>query len=160
MKIRSRHQLRKSQSKDMIRKIGESLTDANTKLANKKLEIAVTDDFELLLVDGEPLFFIMDGEPFFTVKGALKLNPDKMVVTVDAGAIPFVVKGADVMKPGIVSADPGITEGGFVIVTEETHGKPLAIGRALVPGDQMTEGSGKAIKTVHIVGDKLWNLQV
>jgi PUA-domain protein len=160
VKIRSRHQLRKSQSKDMIRKIGESLTDANTKLVGKKLEIAVTDEFELLLVDGEPLFFIMDGEPFFTVKGALKLNPDKMVVIVDAGAIPFVVKGADIMKPGIVSADPGITEGDLVIVKEETHGKPLAIGRALVSGDQMTVGSGKAIKTVHIVGDKLWNLQV
>ena len=144
----------------MIRKIGESLTDANAKLASKKLEIAITDEFELLLVNGEPLFFIIDGEPFFTVKGALKLNPDKMVVTVDAGAIPFVVKGADVMIPGIVSADPGITEGDLVIVTEETHGKPLAVGRALVSGDQMTEGSGKAIKTIHIVGDKLWNLQV
>ena len=160
MKIRARHQLRKSQSKDMIRQIGQVLTDAKTTLANKKLEMAVTDEYELLLVEGEPLFFIIDGEPFFTVKGALKLNPDKMVVTVDAGAIPFVVKGADVMKPGIVSADPGIKEGDFVVVTEETHGKALAVGRALVPGDQMTEGSGKAIKTVHIVGDKLWNLQV
>ncbi len=160
MKIRARHQLRKSQSKDMIRQIGQVLTDAKTTLANKKLEMAVTDEYELLLVEGEPLFFIIDGEPFFTVKGALKLNPDKMVVTVDAGAIPFVVKGADVMKPGIVSADPGIKEGDLVVVTEETHGKALAVGRALVPGDQMTVGSGKAIKTVHIVGDKLWNLQV
>ncbi|MCK4928129.1 MAG: RNA-binding protein, partial [Methanosarcinales archaeon] len=106
----------------MIRQIGQVLTDAKTTLANKKLEMAVTDEYELLLVEGEPLFFIIDGEPFFTVKGALKLNPDKMVVTVDAGAIPFVVKGADVMKPGIVSADPGIKEGDLVVVTEETHG--------------------------------------
>ncbi|MBW6518684.1 MAG: RNA-binding protein [ANME-2 cluster archaeon] len=160
MKIRARHQLRKSQSKDMIHKIGELFTDANVILANKKFEIAVTDEYELLLVDSEPLFFIMDGEPFFTVKGALKLKPDKKVVTVDAGAIPFVVKGADVMKPGIVSADPGIAEGDLVIVIEETHGKALAVGRALVPGDQMTEGGGKAIRTVHIVGDKLWNMTV
>lgn len=160
MKIRARHQLRKSQSRDMIRKIGELVADAHVLLANKKFEIAITDEYELLLVDSEPLFFIMDGKPFFTVKGALKLRPDRRVVTVDAGAIPFVVKGADVMKPGIVTADPGIAEGDFVIVTEETHGKALAVGRALVPGDRMTEGSGKAIKTVHIVGDKLWNIQV
>ncbi|MDF1558092.1 MAG: RNA-binding protein [ANME-2 cluster archaeon] len=159
MKIRTRHKFRKSQTKDMIRQIGQILTDADTILAKKKLELAITDEYELLLVDGEPLFFITDGEPFFTVKGALQLKPDKRVVTVDAGAIPFVVKGADVMKPGIMSADTRIKEGDLVIVTEETHGKPLAVGRALVNGDQMTGDSGKAIKTMHIVGDQLWNLQ-
>ncbi|MCL7415561.1 MAG: RNA-binding protein [ANME-2 cluster archaeon] len=159
MKIRARHQFRKSQTKDMIRQIGQILTNADSILEKKKLELAITDEHELLLVDGEPLFFITDGEPFFTVRGALQLKPDKRVVTVDAGAIAFVVKGADVMKPGIVSADTRIKEGDFVIVTEETHGKPLAVGRALVNGDQMTGGSGKAIKTMHIVGDKLWNFQ-
>jgi PUA-domain protein len=160
LRIKSRHQLRKSQHKEMINKIKDFFEDADVMFKKNRFEVVNTDDYELLLIDGRPLFFIIDSQPFFTVQGALELQPKKRLVTVDAGAVPFVVKGADIMKPGIVSADPDINEGDMVIIIEKTHGKPLAIGRALVSGDQMTENSGKAIKTIHRVGDKLWNVQL
>ncbi|MGP8331127.1 MAG: PUA domain-containing protein, partial [Methanosarcinaceae archaeon] len=60
----------------------------------------------------------------------------------------------------IVSADPDIMKGDLVIIKEETHGKPLAIGRALISGEAMTADSGKAIKSLHYVGDKLWNIDL
>jgi len=64
------------------------------------------------------------------------------------------------MRPGIVSADPGIDEGDLVIIVEQTHGKPLAIGRALVSGEQMIGDSGKVIKTIHYVGDRIWKIEL
>jgi PUA domain protein len=59
-----------------------------------------------------------------------------------------------------VEADSEIKEGDFVIIIEEAHRKPLAIGKALMSGLQMVEtDSGKAIKSITHVGDKLWNAE-
>ena len=87
--------------------------------------------------------------------GAIELMPAKRLVVVDAGAVRFVVNGADIMKPGIVSADPEIAAGDLVVIVEERHKKPLAIGRALIPGPEM-KGEGKAVKSLHHVGDQIW----
>ncbi len=160
MKTKPRHQLRKTQKKEMISTINNVFADADAVIGTKRIELAQTEDQKLILVDGKPLFFITDGEPFFTVRGALELQPKKRLVMVDAGAVSFIAKGADIMRPGIVSADPGIDEGDLVIIVEQTHGKPLAIGRALVSGEQMIGDSGKVIKTIHYVGDRIWNIEL
>jgi PUA-domain protein len=98
----------------------------------------------------------VEDQPFFTVLGAIELMPKKRLVVVDAGAVRFVVNGADIMKPGIVSADPEIAVGDLVVIVEVRHQKPLAIGRALVAGTDMN-GEGKAVKSLHHVGDAIWN---
>ena len=65
------------------------------------------------------------------------------------------------MAPGVVEADSEIEEGDLVIVVEEVHRKPLAIGKALMAGPQMVEiNSGKAIKSITHVGDKLWSMEL
>jgi len=160
VKAKPRHQLRKAQQKEIIDTIRNILEDADTVIGKKRIELAQAEDYKLILVDGKPLFFITDGKPFFTVRGALELQPQKRLVIVDAGAVSFVAKGADIMRPGIVSADPDIEEGDLVIIVEQAHGKPLAIGRALVSGEQMTGDSGKVIRTIHYVGDRIWNIEL
>ena len=86
---------------------------------------------------------------------------DSKVVVVDMGAVRFVTKGADIMSPGIVDADDSIVEDDIVIIVEETHNKPLAIGISLITGPEMVENSeGKAIKNIHYVGDAIWNLEL
>jgi len=103
----------------------------------------------------------IDDTPFPTLKGALKTDIKSKYVVVDMGAVKFVAKGADVMSPGIVEAAPQIQEGDIVVIIEETHRKPLCIGRALISGDEMVKNQqGKAVKTLHYVGDKIWNLEV
>jgi PUA domain protein len=45
-------------------------------------------------------------------------------------------------------------------IKDQQHGKPLAIGMAMVSGDEMAEMTkGKAIRTIHWVGDELWELE-
>lgn len=129
-------------------------------LEDKVLEKISLDEYSLILVDGKPLLFEIDGQLFPTVRGALELELNKRIVTVDKGAVRFVSNGADIMAPGIVDADPDIKEGDLVIIIEEAHRKPLAIGRALLNGPEMVEAdSGKAIKSITHVGDKLWNTE-
>jgi PUA domain protein len=143
--------------KDLVSTFGEEMSG----LENKTLEKITLEEYSLILVDGKPLLFEIEGHLFPTVRGALEMGLQKRVVTVDKGAIRFVSNGADIMAPGVVAADPDIKKGDFVIIVEETHQKPLAIGKALMEGLEMVEAtSGKAIKSITHVGDKLWNMEL
>jgi len=142
--------------KDLESAFGEEMAG----LENKTLEKVTLDEFSLILVDGKPLLFEIEEHLFPTVRGALEMGLQKRLVVVDKGAIRFVSNGADIMAPGIIEADPEIREGDFVIIVEETHRKALAIGKALMEGKQMVDAdSGKAIKSITHVGDKIWNFE-
>lgn len=158
MKIRKRYYLQKKKLKKVTKELGDYSTLISPK---SKVEILEGDPYDIILVDGKPVIMMMDETPFPTIKGALELEITTKYAVVDMGAVKFVAKGADVMSPGIVDADPEIQEGDFVIIIEETHRKPLAIGKAIISGSEMVErNEGKAIKAVHYIGDKLWNLVI
>ncbi len=155
MKIKSRHHLKGSDARKVIAKI-EPFLDDPSRLRRTSLEMAISDEgVDLIFVEGRPLIMIVEEQPFFTVLGAIELMPKKRLIVVDAGAVRFVVNGADIMKPGIVSADPDIAVGDLVVIVEERHKKPLAIGRSLVAGTDI-KGEGKAVKSLHHVGDAIW----
>jgi len=159
MQVKSRHHLRS----DEIRRLRETI-EAHTGVdldgdTFEKVDLAESV-FDVVLVDGSPAVMYVDGEPSLTVTGANAHPPTEHVVTVDAGAVSFVSGGADVMRPGIVDADADIDEGDLVSIAEETHGKVLAIGRALVPGSEMLGDSGKVVESVHHVGDDLFELSI
>lgn len=158
MEIRSRHHLRDDEADEVRDALRASLGVAPADDASIE-EAEVDDGPDLYLVDGEPLVVRIDGEYFVTVQGALQLQPDDSLVTVDAGAVEFVTNGADVMRPGVVEADAGIDEGDLVVIVEENHGKPLAVGRALTDGDDMTGDEGRVVESVYHVGDELWEFE-
>ncbi|MEF8855949.1 MAG: PUA domain-containing protein, partial [Haloplanus sp.] len=56
--------------------------------------------------------------------------------------------------------DDAIDVGDLVVIVEETHGKALAVGRALESGDDLTGDSGKVVESVHHVGDELYEFSV
>jgi PUA domain protein len=155
MEIKSRHHLRS----DEIRAIEERLAETlGVDLDGDSYEFVELDgsEFDVVLVDGIPAVIYIDEEPFLTVRGANEHPPEQHVVTVDTGAVSFVSDGADVMRPGIVEADEDISEGDLVAIAEETHGKVLAVGRAMVGGDDMVGDSGKVVESIHHVGDDLY----
>jgi PUA-domain protein len=159
MDVKSRHHLRS----DAISEIRDTLeTNLGVELDADSFEkVELEDaDWEVVLVDGDPLVFYTDDEPFLTVQGANAHPPTKHIVTVDAGAIQFVSDGADVMRPGIVDADDDISEGDLVVINEEGHGKFLAIGRALTDGSDMVGSEGRVVESLHHVGDDLFDLTI
>jgi PUA domain protein len=162
MRVKNRHQLREREARAIAEELEKIFgEDAKRLLEDKKMErVEMRDKTELILVDGEPLLIMIDGRPFPTVKGALKMKPKKKRVVVDFGAVKAVSQGADVMAPGIVEVDDDVEKGDLVIIVDEIHRKPLAIGRALVSKDRMMGQRGKAVKSIHHVGDRIWKLQV
>ena len=159
MQVSSRHHLRS----DTIDDLTASLADAlGVDIEGDTFELVELDNtaFDIVLVDGEKLVASVDDEPFLTVEGANEYPPQRGLVTVDAGAIEFVSNGADVMRPGIVEVDDGITTGDLVAIAEETHGKTLAVGRAQTDSDDMLGDAGKVVDSIHHVGDDLYEFSV
>ena len=160
MQVKSRHHLRADEIDDLEATIAAG---TGVDLAGDTYEMVELGDesFGVVLVDDNPdVVRFDDGEAFLTVQGANRHEPTTGIVTVDAGAISFVSDGADVMRPGIVEADAEVGAGDLVTVAEETHGKTLAIGRALVDGPEMVGESGKVVESVHHVGDDLFAFTV
>ena len=78
-------------------------------------------------------------------------------LTAGAFSLSTVVQG--VLSPGIVEADADIGVGSFVWIRDERNKQPLAVGRAIMDGPTMArEKKGKAIETLHHVGDELWHI--
>lgn len=128
-------------------------------LENARVEMCSIGDSDIVLVNGEPLIFKFGDQYFPTVRAALKINPDKKVVTVDRGAVKHIVGGADVMRPGVVSFDREIKKGDFVVVSEHTSKKAIAVGISLWDGAEFEVNStGKCVKNVHHVGDEIWGV--
>ncbi len=143
---------------ELLRSVGLDLD-----LSESFLERAHFEGRDLILVDRVPLGVQVetgDGSSWFpTLRGIVVWKPERCWAAVDHGAIPFLMNGADCMGAGIHMADPALEEGDLVWIRDQEHGKPLALGLALVSGDEMVEmTSGKAIQTLHWIGDDLWEL--
>jgi len=160
LELRHRHRLRRKE----IRKFADDLSSALGITAfdeSEAVDLGDTQRFRVILFENEAVGIVVEDTAFLTVRGLLKWKPQKRFVAVDEGAIKFICNGADVMGPGITDADPNIQPGDMVWVRDAKHQKPLAIGKALVTGEVMaSKAPGRSVKSIHYVGDDLWNLGV
>ncbi|OVE75015.1 hypothetical protein BVX95_00570 [archaeon D22] len=146
---------RKHISKSDIKRLNEQISYLGYEIS-KKSKVEVVDD-EVVVVDSKPYFFYYKKRVAPTLHFILE-HPDSVSkLVVDMGAVKFVVGGADVMRPGVVTCDDFI-EDDLVVVVDENHGKPLALAVALFDSDSlMAQDSGKVVKSIHRIGDEVWD---
>ena len=145
-------------------------TRLKSKEANKILSIYVLaltkkdqvelleNEFKVIIINQAPAFFYYQDFWVPTLKYLQNHNLLKRI-TVDMGAVKFVVNGADIMRPGIVEIEDEIKKEDFIVIVDQNNQKPLAVGIALLNSEEMQNTtSGKVIKNVHYVGDELWGL--
>lgn len=158
LKIRRRTRLRRKETADFVGRLAEAF-GMTVPLDDVPFEEAEAGPHRLLLRENEAIALLIGDGIAPTVRGLLAHPATKRAVTVDMGAVRFIYNGADVMAPGIVEADPQIRGGDVVWVRDEKNGRPLAVGRAIMDGPTMArEEKGKAIETIHHVGDEIWRL--
>ena len=151
--------MRKQLSKSDIKKLNQEIQDKYraADFFEKKARVElVKEEYEIITLDNKPCFFYLDKQIIPTLKLLLKNNFMKKV-TIDMGAVKFIASGADLMRPGITDIEEGIKKDDFISIIDENNKKPIAIGQAMMNSEKMkaTE-SGKVIKNIHYVGDKLW----
>jgi PUA domain protein len=155
--FRNRYPIREKDAKDVADALSRTF-GSSFSWEGRRVERAEAQGYTVFLVDHVPMAFLDNDAVLPTVRGLLAFGAKDRFVTVDKGAVPFVIKGADVMSPGIVDADPSIAPGDVVWVREQAHLQPLAVGRALIEGREMVAATkGKAVKTLHHLRDALWD---
>lgn len=80
-------------------------------------------------------------------------------VTIDAGAIKFILSGADVMAPGILVNEElrSLEAEEYVLIFGEQRNYALAIGKCVQSGEEAASArKGVAINVFHVIGDGLW----
>jgi PUA-domain protein len=160
--IKKRHSIRKDEMALILEELKNQIGEGAELFRAERMEKVETDSpFTLYLVNRHPLLMRYHDWVFPTLKGALERPFPQRRVTVDQGAIPFLVNGADVMRPGIRSVTDDVKARAPVVVAEEVHGKPIAVAVSLYDAEQIRqETKGKMCKTIHFVGDLLWRLEV
>jgi len=158
-KKRRRYFLREKDAKRVLLEVSERLgTDVEQFFGSKtRVEVNEIENAELFIFYGKPLFARFDGEifPMLSFEELFSVIPR---IVVDMGAVPYVCKGADVMAPGVRAVTGKFKENALILVVDERHGKPLAVGVALFNSEDMKGvTSGKIVKNLHYVDDKLWN---
>ena len=158
-RIKKRHLLKKREQRDELARIENELGSTINGLDEKShLESGVLDDgSRVLLLDGEIVFFQHEGRIVPTLRALLNGLIEVPRVTVDMGAVRFVVNGADIMRPGITQVDDKVKQNGIVAVVDETHGMPLAVGISMLSAAALKAAeSGKVVKSIHHINDALW----
>jgi len=158
-KKRRRHFLKEKEAKRFLLEVSKTLgTDIERLLGSKTgVEVNETEIAEIFFFDGRPLLARSNGVLFPTLyfEELFSIIPK---IVVDMGAVPYVCKGADVMAPGVRAIKGEFKENNLLVVVDERHGKPLAVGVALFGSEDMKAlNSGKIVKNLHYVGDKLWD---
>ncbi|MCD6503612.1 MAG: RNA-binding protein [Thermoplasmata archaeon] len=160
MKLRRRHVLSKRDLKKLSRIIKEywdiDLMDYDT-----TWEIGDLDKHSIILEDGIPMFIITRHEKYGeiivpTIVFLIRHNISKKYVIVDSGAVPYISRGADVMRPGIVDCDKSIKIGDIVYIKGENRQNPIGVGIALMSCEEMlTKEKGKAVEVIHFINDDI-----
>lgn len=162
MKKKPVHDLKKGEIKEILNSIrnlfGENIllsidTKSSFKISN------LDENIDLIYVNDIPSFLKLKNYFIPSLKLLVLLSKEEMPrkIVIDMGAVPFIAKGADVMRPGVKEVDSEIEKDGPVIILDEKHGKPIAVGIALYSSEEISSmKEGKVIKTLHYVGDKIW----
>jgi PUA domain protein len=147
----------KHDSRDYIERVQSS--------SGVKLDVSRSSQVEIIEPEPECRFVVVDGKhtfvekegaliPFVGSQETLALLPSAYI---DDGAIKFILKGADVMRPGIVRYDQWGGKDVLVVVRDEKKGRGLAIGRANVASEEMAGlTKGVSITNLHHAGDGFW----
>lgn len=146
----------KSETADVLKEIGLQWKIEIPKIKNLKIYV-LEENAEMMVGDGLTALKIGQSYlPFLSDVETLKKFPS---VTVDMGAVKFMCKGANVMRPGIRDFTE-FEKGQLVCIVEESQKKFLAVGKALVSSKDMeTMSKGIAIENLHYVSDKYWEIK-
>lgn len=155
-----RHFLKEKEAEKLHEELSSKLPiEARQLLGSKpRIEVAETQSAEIFILNGKPILARVNRILFPTLLFE-KVFPLLPKIIVDMGAIPYICNGADIMAPGIVRTQGNFNKNDFLLIVDEKHQKPLAIGITLYDSQHMRElKHGKVVRNIHYVGDSLWNL--
>ena len=145
----------KSETSELLKIISEKWEVVCPKIKNLKIH-QISDEVQIITGKGIKILKIKnDYLPFLSETETLEKFPNVMV---DMGAVKFMCKGANVMRPGIKKFTE-FEKDNLVCVIEESQHKFLAVGKAMVSSSELKNmEKGEVIKNLHYISDKFWEV--
>lgn len=149
--------LKDRESKQIINEFVNKFPSSTESLNSvKHLEEEIVEDSLVFFADGKPWIVRVQGRLLPSLKFDLILVTLPKIV-VDMGAVPHVVNGAHVMRPGIRQIEGQFGEDDLVAIYDERYRKIIALGLAEHDSESMRSMTkGRVIANIHYVGDHLW----
>jgi len=123
----------------------------------KNLKVYEIDNETKLITGNEIKILKIQDEylPFLSEISTLKKFPH---VQVDMGAVKFMCKGANLMRPGIKKFSE-FSKNDIVCIVEESQNKFLAVGKSEVDSSELENmDKGEVLKNLHYISDKVWEI--
>lgn len=138
--------MRKTFSKKDIKQFLELHPNAE-QFMDKKSQVIQEDD--KLFLDKELVYRQYDNTWIPSLELLRKEKNLIPKIVVDKGTPPYIAKGADLMRPGVVSCDV-FQAGEVIVIVDEVHGFPLATGKPLYDSKElMQQEKGKVVQIIH-----------
>ncbi|RMW39928.1 MAG: RNA-binding protein [Nitrosopumilus sp.] len=143
----------KSETSALLKTVSEQWGIEFPKIKNLKVH-QILDDAQIITGKGIKILKINDDYlPFLSETETLEKFPS---VTVDMGAIKFMCKGANLMRPGIRSFTE-FEKDKLVCIVEESQHKFLAVGKSVISSQEVENmDKGEVLKNLHYISDKFW----
>jgi len=143
----------KSETTALLKTVSERWGMELPKIKNVKVH-QILEDAQIITGAGVKILKV-DGDylPFLTETEALEKFPS---VTVDMGAVKFMCKGANLMRPGIKEFGE-FEKDKLVCIVEESQHRFLAVGKSMVSSAELENmDKGEIIKNIHYISDRFW----
>ena len=143
----------KSETSALLKRVSEKWGIELPKMKNVKVH-QILDDAQIITGKGIKILKVEDDYlPFLSETEMLEKFP---AVTVDMGAVKFMCKGANLMRPGIKEFTE-FEKDKLVCIVEESQHKFLAVGKSVVSSSELgTMDKGEVVKNIHYISDKFW----
>ena len=130
---------------------------ANFIASNKlfKSELVIKERIIILYhtSDNTPLLFEEQSIILPTLYSIRKFPNLLPKITVDAGAVKFIINGADLFRPGMVEWDPFEKDEFVTIINLQKAA--MSIGKTLLASKDLSD-KGKVTSTIHFLNDEIW----
>ena len=143
----------KSETSVLLKTVSEKWGIEFPKMKNVKVH-QILDDAQIITGDG--LKILKVDEDYLPFLSEIKMLERFPTVTVDMGAVKFMCKGANLMRPGIKKFTE-FEKDQIVCIVEESQHKFLAVGKSLVSSSELeTMEKGEIINNMHYISDRFW----
>jgi len=145
----------KSETAQLLKIVADKWKIDIPKVKNLKVH-QIDNEIQLITGNTIKILKIRDEHlPFLSEISTLEKFP---YVQVDMGAVKFMCKGANLMRPGIKKFSE-FSKNDIVCIVEESQNKFLAVGKSEVDSAELTNmDKGEVLKNLHYISDKAWEV--
>ena len=120
-----------------------------------KKDVIVENNEGILLKDNQPYLLTLNDKYIPHLKSVDEKHYP--IVYIDNGAIPFLLKGADMMRPGIEKIEGNFKADDLVLIKNQNYPKVIGVGYSVLSSQEMnSQEKGKSVKIIHYIKDSFY----